>query len=66
MKILNPGKVEAIKKVAKKIEKPKKESTTKKESPATATTTETKIEKPKKETKATTAKGKSTGKKGTK
>ncbi len=54
MKILNPGKVEAIKKVAKKIEKPKKESTTKKESPATATTTETKIEKPKKETKATT------------
>jgi large subunit ribosomal protein L32e len=55
MKILNPGKVEAIKKVAKKIEKPKKESTTKKESPATtATTTGTKIEKPKKETKATT------------
>ena len=54
MKILNPGKVEAIKKVAKKIEKPKKESTTKKESPATATTTETKIEKPKKESTATT------------
>jgi len=53
MKILNPGKVEAIKKVAKKIEKPKKESTTKKESPATATTTETKIEKPKKESTTT-------------
>src|SRR5919108_3041601 len=70
MKILNPGKVEAIKKVAKKVEKPKKESkstttgtkvekpkkesTTKKESPATATTTETKVEKPKKESKSTT------------
>ena len=83
MKILNPGKVEAIKKEAKKIEKPKKESATKKELPATATTTETKIEKPKKESttatttetkiekpkkesKATTAKGKNTGKKGTK
>jgi large subunit ribosomal protein L32e len=99
MKILNPGKVEAIKKEAKKIEKPKKESATKKESTTatttetkiekpkkesttatttetkiekpkkestTATTTETKIEKPKKESKATTAKGKNTGKKGTK
>jgi large subunit ribosomal protein L32e len=70
MKILNPGKVESIKKVAKKVEKPKKESkstttetkvekpkkesTTKKESPATATTTETKVEKPKKESKSTT------------
>ena len=82
MKILNPGKVEAIKKEAKKIEKPKKEPATKKESTTattteakiekpkkestTATTTETKIEKPKKESKATTAKGKNTGKKGTK
>jgi large subunit ribosomal protein L32e len=81
MKILNPGKVEAIKKEAKKIEKPKKESATKKESTTATTetkiekpkkestttaTTETKIEKPKKESKATTAKGKNTGKKGTK
>jgi len=74
MKVLNPGKVEAIKKVAKKIEKPKKESTPatatekiekpKKEStPATATE---KIEKPKKESKATTSKGKNTRKKGSK
>ncbi|HEY7695370.1 MAG TPA: 50S ribosomal protein L32e [Nitrososphaeraceae archaeon] len=47
MKVLNPGKVEAIKKVAKKIEKPKKEST-----PATATE---KIEKPKKESTPATA-----------
>jgi large subunit ribosomal protein L32e len=76
MKILNPGKVEAIKKGAKKVEKPKKEpkaaaTTTekvekpKKEPKAAATTTE-KVEKPKKEPKATTAKGKNTGKKGTK
>src|ERR671924_50332 len=60
MKILNPGKVEAIKKVAKKVEKPKKESKSK------STTTETKVEKPKKESKTTTAKGKITRKKGTK
>jgi large subunit ribosomal protein L32e len=107
MKILNPGKIEAIKKLPKKaetkpkkesttaptatptetkVEKPKKESTTaptatatptetkvekpKKESTtaptATATPTETKVEKPKKESKATGAKGKNAGKKGTK
>jgi len=65
MKILNPGKVEDMKKVAKKVEKPKKESTAttttetkvekpKKESTATTTTTETKVEKPKKESTATT------------
>jgi large subunit ribosomal protein L32e len=94
MKILNPGKVESMKKVSKKVEKPKKELTTKRESPETAATaatetkvekpkkelttkrespetaataaTETKVEKPKKESKATTAKGKNTGKKGTK
>ena len=59
MKILNPGKIEAIKKVAKKVEKPKKEST------AAAATTE-KVEKPKKESTAKTAKGKNTRKKGTK
>ena len=58
MKILNPGKVEPIKKVAKKVEKPKKESK--------STTTETKVEKPKKESKTTTAKGKNTRKKGAK
>ena len=123
MKILNPGKIEAIKKLPKKaetkpmkgsttaptatptetkvekpkkesttaptatptetkVEKPKKESTTaptatptetkvekpKKESTTapTATPTETKVEKPKKESKATGAKGKNAGKKGTK
>jgi large subunit ribosomal protein L32e len=80
MKILNPGKIEAMKKLPKKVEKPKKESTTatptetptetkvekpKKES-TTATPTETKVEKPKKESKATGAKGKNIGKKGTK
>ncbi|HXW12672.1 MAG TPA: hypothetical protein VD694_07920, partial [Nitrososphaeraceae archaeon] len=65
MKILNPGKVESMKKVSKKVEKPKKELTAKKESPETAAT-ETKVEKPKKESKTTTAKGKNTGKKGTK
>ena len=59
MKILNPGKIDAIKKLPKKAEtKPKKE-------PTTATPTE-KIEKPKKEPKATSAKSKNTGKKGTK
>ncbi|HJR85655.1 MAG TPA: 50S ribosomal protein L32e [Nitrososphaeraceae archaeon] len=59
MKILNPGKIEAIKKLPKKAEtKPKIE-------PTTATPTE-KIEKPKKEPKATSAKSKNTGKKGTK
>ena len=75
MKILNPGKIEAIKKLPKKTEtKPKKESAattteTKVEKPkkeSAATTTETKVEKPKKESKATVAKGKNTGKKGTK
>src|SRR5687767_9714048 len=85
MKILNPGKIEAMKKLPKKAEtKPKKESTTtttptptptetkvekpKKESTTTTTTTptETKVEKPKKESKATGAKGKNAGKKGTK
>jgi len=51
MKILNPGKIEAIKKLPKKAEtKPKKESKA-----TTATPTETKVEKPKKESKATTA-----------
>jgi hypothetical protein len=45
-----------------KVEKPKKESTT----GPTATPTETKVEKPKKESKATGAKGKNAGKKGTK
>ena len=45
-----------------KVEKPKKESTT----APTATPTETKVEKPKKESKATGAKGKNAGKKGTK
>ena len=63
MKILNPGNIEAIKKLPKKAEtKPKKESTT----APTATPTETKVEKPKKESKATGAKGKKAGKKGTK
>jgi large subunit ribosomal protein L32e len=55
MKILNPGKIEAIKKLPKKAEtKPKKESTT--ATTATTATTETKVEKPKKEstTAATT------------
>ena len=76
MKILNPGKIEAMKKLPKKVEEPKKESTTvtptetkveepKKES-TTVTPTETKVEKPKKESKATGAKGKNIGKKGTK
>ena len=74
MKMLNPGKIEAMKKLPKKVEKPKKESTTaptetkvekpKKESKTAPT--ETKIEKPKKESKATGAKGKNIGKKGTK
>ncbi|HEY7778172.1 MAG TPA: 50S ribosomal protein L32e [Nitrososphaeraceae archaeon] len=64
MKILNPGKIEAIKKLPKKAEtKPKKE-------PAATTTTTTtpteKIEKPKKEPKTTSGKSKSIGKKGTK
>jgi large subunit ribosomal protein L32e len=52
MKILNPGKIEAMKKLPKKAEtKPKKESPS-----TTAATTETKVEKPKKEstTAATT------------
>ncbi|MDW0135233.1 MAG: eL32 family ribosomal protein, partial [Nitrososphaeraceae archaeon] len=63
MKILNPGNIESIKKLPKKAEtKPKKESTT----GPTATPTETKVEKPKKESKATGAKGKNAGKKGTK
>ena len=75
MKILNPGKIEAIKKLPKKAEtKPKIEPTTAtptekiekpKIEPTTATPTE-KIEKPKKEPKATSAKSKNTGKKGTK
>ncbi|HJU79056.1 MAG TPA: 50S ribosomal protein L32e [Nitrososphaeraceae archaeon] len=58
MKILNPGKIEAIKKLPKKTEtKPKKE-------PAATTPTPTeKIEKPKKESKSTSAKRKNTGKK---
>ncbi len=48
MKILNPGKIEAMKKVPKKAEtKPKKESPS-----TTAATTETKVEKPKKESPA--------------
>ncbi len=51
MKILNPGKIEAMKKVPKKAEtKPKKESPS-----TTAATTETKVEKPKKESPSTTA-----------
>ena len=63
MKILNPGNIEAIKKLPKKAEtKPKKESTT----APTATPTATKVEKPKKESKATGAKGKNARKKGTK
>jgi large subunit ribosomal protein L32e len=49
MKILNPGKIEAMKKVPKKAEtKPKKESPS-----TTAATTETKVEKPKKESPTT-------------
>ncbi len=49
MKILNPGKIEAMKKVPKKAEtKPKKESPS-----TTAATTETKVEKPKKESSKT-------------
>lgn len=59
MKILNPGKIESLKKLPKKAEtKPKKESPT--------ATTETKVEKPKKVSKATGAKSKNTGKKGAK
>ena len=47
MKILNPGKIESLKKLPKKAEtKPKKESST--------ATTETKVEKPKKESPAAT------------
>ena len=47
MKILNPGKIESLKKLPKKAEtKPKKESPT--------ATTETKVEKPKKESPAAT------------
>src|SRR5918996_4505916 len=52
MKILNPGKIEAIKKLPKKAEtKPKKDSTTASTAPTapTATPTETKLEKPKKD-----------------
>ncbi len=66
MKILNPGKIEAMKKVPKKAEtKPKKESPTTESSKtessktessktesAAAPTTETKVEKPKKESPA--------------
>ena len=76
MKILNPGKIEAIKKLPKKTEtKPKKEpaATTptptekiekpKKEPAATTPTPTEKIEKPKKESKSTSAKRKNTGKK---
>ena len=49
MKILNPGKIEAMKKVPKKAEtKPKKESPS-----TTAATTETKVEKPEKESSKT-------------
>ena len=80
MKILNPGKIEAMKKVPKKAEtKPKKESPTTESSKtessktessktesAAAPTTETKVEKPKKVSKTTGAKSKNTGKKGAK